>query len=160
MNLQSADRPVDTQAAGGNDLGHRPASVDATQFTSALESAATAAYGASWQTEVSTLRWFRDLVLRSNPMGSELVRFYYTYSPPLAEIRDLENIHADLLEPFRDFLKEQSHSLRKALASGKHFDQKRNDAIQRLSKTGKSCLKPGWTKPIRRFSPIIEFLID
>ena len=47
---------------------------------------ATAAYGASWQSEVSTLRWFRDLVLRSNPMGSELVRFYYTYSPPLADV--------------------------------------------------------------------------
>ncbi len=47
---------------------------------------ATAAYGAPWHGEVLALRLFRDVYLRSNPVGRDLVRFYYTYSPPLADI--------------------------------------------------------------------------
>lgn len=47
---------------------------------------ATAAYGAAWHGEVLALRLFRDVYLRSNPVGRDLVRFYYTYSPPLANI--------------------------------------------------------------------------
>lgn len=47
---------------------------------------ATAAYGAAWHSEVLGLRLFRDVYLRSNPVGRDLVRFYYTYSPPLADI--------------------------------------------------------------------------
>lgn len=47
---------------------------------------ATAAYGAAWVPQVQALRWFRDAALKSNPLGRDLVRFYYTYSPPLARI--------------------------------------------------------------------------
>lgn len=47
---------------------------------------ATAAYGAPWATRVQALRWFRDLYLKSNPVGRALVRFYYDTSPPLARL--------------------------------------------------------------------------
>ncbi len=47
---------------------------------------ATAAYGAAWATQVQALRWFRDAYLKVSPMGQDLVRFYYTYSPPLARV--------------------------------------------------------------------------
>ena len=47
---------------------------------------ATAAYGAAWQTQVQALRWFRDAYLKVSPMGRDMVRFYYTYSPPLARV--------------------------------------------------------------------------
>ena len=47
---------------------------------------ATAAYGAAWVTQVQALRWFRDAYLKTSPVGRDLVRFYYTYSPPLARI--------------------------------------------------------------------------
>lgn len=46
---------------------------------------ATAAYGGGWMKEVRALRWFRDAYLKKIPLGAELVRFYYTYSPPLAD---------------------------------------------------------------------------
>ncbi len=47
---------------------------------------ATAAYGASWVAQVQALRWFRDAYLEASPVGHDLVRFYYTYSPPLARV--------------------------------------------------------------------------
>lgn len=47
---------------------------------------ATAAYGASWVTQVQALRWFRDAYLKGSPIGRDLVRFYYSYSPPLARV--------------------------------------------------------------------------
>jgi hypothetical protein len=47
---------------------------------------ATAAYGAAWVTQVQALRWFRDAYLKSSPIGRDLVRFYYSYSPPLARV--------------------------------------------------------------------------
>ncbi len=47
---------------------------------------ATAAYGASWVAQVQALRWFRDAYLQASPIGRDLVRFYYTYSPPLARV--------------------------------------------------------------------------
>lgn len=47
---------------------------------------ATAAYGAPWALRVQALRWFRDLYLKTNPVGSALVRFYYATSPPLAQL--------------------------------------------------------------------------
>ncbi len=47
---------------------------------------ATAAYGAAWSTQVQALRWFRDAYLKVSPMGRDMVRFYYTYSPPLARV--------------------------------------------------------------------------
>ncbi len=47
---------------------------------------ATAAYGASWVAQVQALRWLRDAYLAGSPLGREFVRFYYTYSPPLADV--------------------------------------------------------------------------
>ncbi|HEY0136437.1 MAG TPA: CFI-box-CTERM domain-containing protein [Nannocystis sp.] len=47
---------------------------------------ATAAYGGAWVSQVQALRWFRDAYLKTSPIGRDLVRFYYTYSPPLARI--------------------------------------------------------------------------
>lgn len=47
---------------------------------------ATAAYGAAWVSQVQALRWFRDAYLKTSPVGRDLVRFYYTYSPPLARV--------------------------------------------------------------------------
>ena len=47
---------------------------------------ATAAYGGAWVGQVQALRWFRDAYLKTSPVGRDLVRFYYTYSPPLARI--------------------------------------------------------------------------
>jgi hypothetical protein len=47
---------------------------------------ATAAYGAAWVTQVQALRYFRDAYLKVSPMGRDMVRFYYTYSPPLARV--------------------------------------------------------------------------
>ena len=47
---------------------------------------ATAAYGAAWVAQVQALRWFRDAILKTSPIGRDLVRFYYAYSPPLAGV--------------------------------------------------------------------------
>jgi hypothetical protein len=47
---------------------------------------ATAAYGGAWVGQVQALRWFRDAYLKTSPVGRDLVRFYYTYSPPLARV--------------------------------------------------------------------------
>ena len=47
---------------------------------------ATAAYGAPWVAQVQALRWFRDAYLKASPIGRDLVRFYYAYSPPLARV--------------------------------------------------------------------------
>lgn len=45
---------------------------------------ATAAYGAPWADRVQALRWFRDMYLKTNVVGSAFVSFYYYASPPLA----------------------------------------------------------------------------
>jgi len=47
---------------------------------------ATAAYGAPWTTQVQALRWLRDAYLKTSPLGADVVRFYYTHSPPLADV--------------------------------------------------------------------------
>ena len=46
---------------------------------------ATAAYGSLMEPHVRILRDFRDRFLLGNTIGDSFVRFYYTYSPPIAE---------------------------------------------------------------------------
>ncbi|MFW7379465.1 MAG: CFI-box-CTERM domain-containing protein [Oligoflexus sp.] len=46
---------------------------------------ATAAYGSSLHQHLDELRWFRDRILLALPFGENLVAFYYTVSPPLAQ---------------------------------------------------------------------------
>lgn len=45
---------------------------------------ATAAYGSPIDPHVEILRQFRDNYLLTNTLGRELIRFYYTYSPVMA----------------------------------------------------------------------------
>jgi hypothetical protein len=47
---------------------------------------ATAAYGSSMESHVKALREFRDHFLLTNPVGKVFVGFYYTYSPPVADL--------------------------------------------------------------------------
>jgi hypothetical protein len=46
---------------------------------------ATAAYGSMMAPHVKILRDFRDNFMLDNPVGKSFVRFYYTYSPPMAD---------------------------------------------------------------------------
>jgi hypothetical protein len=46
---------------------------------------ATAAYGTPEAEEINIIREFRDVVLRPNSLGAELVSLYYEASPPIAE---------------------------------------------------------------------------
>jgi|GEM_PF-3741412 len=47
---------------------------------------ATAAYESSFAPEVEVLREFRDIYLLSSPVGMIFVDFYYTLSPPIAQV--------------------------------------------------------------------------
>src|SRR5205823_7907251 len=47
---------------------------------------ATAAYGSYWHPLVRSLRRFRDQVLMKTALGRDLVSFYYSWSPALAEV--------------------------------------------------------------------------
>lgn len=56
---------------------------------------ATACYGTSMAKEVKLLSAFRDQCLLASPSGRALVRFYYRYSPKVADfIRDKERLKA------------------------------------------------------------------
>ncbi len=46
---------------------------------------ATAAYGSSMEPKVQILRQFRDRFLLDDSIGKNLVSFYYSYSPPMAD---------------------------------------------------------------------------
>ena len=46
---------------------------------------ATAAYGSLMEPHVKILRDFRDRFMIGNTAGKNLVRLYYTYSPPIAD---------------------------------------------------------------------------
>lgn len=53
---------------------------------------ATAAYGSYMHKDVNVLRQFRDNYLLTNAMGKAFVKYYYQYSPPVADyIRENEN---------------------------------------------------------------------
>jgi len=63
---------------------------------------ATACYGTAMAEQVKILSAFRDRYLLPNPVGQALVRFYYKYSPKVADfIRDNESLKAIV----REFLK-------------------------------------------------------
>jgi hypothetical protein len=47
--------------------------------------AITPIYGTPWESNVITLRRFREKYLLTNPLGKYLVATYYKYSPPIAE---------------------------------------------------------------------------
>lgn len=47
---------------------------------------ATAAYGTSLHPHIAVLQQFRDTYLLTNAFGKSFVEFYYTYSPPIAEV--------------------------------------------------------------------------
>ena len=76
---------------------------------------ATAAYGAAWVTQVQAMRWFRDAYLKSSPLGRDLVRFYYTYSPPLARVVHhqpvLRGMARVVLQPFADLARKATAGL-------------------------------------------------
>jgi hypothetical protein len=56
---------------------------------------ATAAFGSPLDPYVSLLKQFRDRYLLTTSVGSSVVDFYYTYSPPLADfIADREILKA------------------------------------------------------------------
>jgi len=46
---------------------------------------ATAAYGSLMKPHVKILREFRDRFLLTNSIGKSFVKFYYKYSPPMAD---------------------------------------------------------------------------
>jgi hypothetical protein len=46
---------------------------------------ATAAYGSPLASHIKVLSKFRDHFLLTNGIGKRFVRFYYTYSPPVAD---------------------------------------------------------------------------
>jgi hypothetical protein len=56
---------------------------------------ATAAYGSSMAPHVKVLREFRDRILLNNSVGKAFVKFYYKYSPPVADfIAEHANLRA------------------------------------------------------------------
>lgn len=65
---------------------------------------ATACYGTPMAEEVETLSAFRDQYLVKNPIGRNLVNFYYKYSPNVAyfiqDKEDIKTVIRELLKPF------------------------------------------------------------
>jgi hypothetical protein len=69
---------------------------------------ATAAFGSKFQPAVILLRHFRDQYLLTNRLGSAFVKFYYHYSPPIAQFisknETLKALVRFLLVPFISFV--------------------------------------------------------
>ncbi|MCD6434439.1 MAG: PKD domain-containing protein, partial [Candidatus Diapherotrites archaeon] len=60
---------------------------------------ATAAYGTPLHKDIDVLRDFRDEYLMRNPVGTEIVKIYYTASPPIADvIRENEGLRTIVRE--------------------------------------------------------------
>ncbi|MCW7075329.1 MAG: right-handed parallel beta-helix repeat-containing protein, partial [Candidatus Methanospirare jalkutatii] len=60
---------------------------------------ATAAYGTPLHEDIDVLRDFRDEYLMTNPVGREIVKIYYTVSPPIADvIRENEGLRTIVRE--------------------------------------------------------------
>ncbi len=70
---------------------------------------ATAAYGTPFAEEIQILRNWRDNYLKKNELGNFFVKFYYWFSPPIANIiRDNDNMRKltrALLNPIVKYLK-------------------------------------------------------
>lgn len=83
---------------------------------------ATAAYGSFLDPHVSALRLFRDRYLEPYAWGRVVMDFYYSHSPPLAEVieqnRSLRIITRWLLAPLVYFIIYPIYSLTLLLASG------------------------------------------
>ena len=63
---------------------------------------ATAVYGTPMAEEVKTLSKFRDEVLLRTPAGREFVKFYYIFSPPIADfIRNKPGLKAMVREALK-----------------------------------------------------------
>ena len=73
---------------------------------------ATAAYGTSTAAEIDTLRAFRDEVLMESTVGSQLVKWYYQTSPPVAEYISEHNVLRTLV---RDLFVDPMASLVEAM---------------------------------------------
>lgn len=70
---------------------------------------ATAAYGSDMAPDVQALRKFRDEKLMTNPAGEKFVEFYYSVSPPIADVirehQFLRDLTRAALKPIVDAVK-------------------------------------------------------
>jgi hypothetical protein len=76
---------------------------------------ATAAYGTGTAEEIDLLREFRDVVLLTTDLGTELVSLYYQISPAIAEVISQHEllrtaVRAGFVDPITAIL-DRSHSL-------------------------------------------------
>ena len=70
---------------------------------------ATASYGTPFAKEIDVLREWRDTSLMNNLFGKVFVKFYYTISPPIANLivksEKLKKVVRGILDPFVERLK-------------------------------------------------------
>jgi hypothetical protein len=74
---------------------------------------ATAAYGTPFLEEINVLRFWRDNYLKTNIFGVFFIKFYYWFSPPIAEKIStscfLKKITRMCLYPIVEILKAKYH---------------------------------------------------
>ncbi len=89
VDTEQVPEPVDSSTDSSSDVSSGGGSGGGGCFI------ATAAFGSYEAPYVKLLRDFRDQYLLTNYVGKIFVRFYYTYSPPIAQfIQDRENLKA------------------------------------------------------------------